>query len=76
MVFKYNIDTKEGQMVTFSEIEAAFAKVSNLNQEKFRRICILSGCDYIPSIHGIGLGRAESFIVNTNSTDFYEVCPL
>ncbi|XP_028983134.1 exonuclease 1 isoform X2 [Betta splendens] len=27
-------------------------------EEKFRYMCILSGCDYLPSIHGIGLAKA------------------
>ncbi|KYM86774.1 Exonuclease 1 [Atta colombica] len=35
--------------------------------DKFRHICILSGCDYLPSLPGIGLGKARKFI--TKSTD-------
>ncbi|XP_061767086.1 exonuclease 1 isoform X2 [Nerophis ophidion] len=27
-------------------------------EEKFRYMCILSGCDYLASLHGIGLGKA------------------
>ncbi|XP_077438278.1 exonuclease 1 [Vanacampus margaritifer] len=27
-------------------------------EEKFRHMCILSGCDYLASLHGIGLGKA------------------
>ncbi len=29
--------------------------------EKFRRMCITSGCDYLPSLHGVGLGKALKF---------------
>jgi exonuclease-1 len=29
------------------------------NQEKFRHLCILSGCDYLGSLHGVGLKKAE-----------------
>ena len=27
--------------------------------EKFRHMCILSGCDYLGSLHGVGLGKAK-----------------
>jgi len=27
--------------------------------DKFRYICILSGCDYLPSLPGIGLAKAN-----------------
>lgn len=37
--------------------------------EKFRRICILSGCDYLDSLHGIGLAKARKFMLLTDETD-------
>ncbi|XP_071569914.1 exonuclease 1 isoform X2 [Temnothorax nylanderi] len=37
------------------------------DMDKFRHICILSGCDYLPSLPGIGLGKARKFI--TRNTD-------
>ncbi|XP_032680722.1 exonuclease 1 [Odontomachus brunneus] len=38
------------------------------NMDKFRYTCILSGCDYLPSLPGIGLGKARKFIMkNTDS---------
>lgn len=37
--------------------------------EKFRRICILSGCDYLNSLHGIGLAKAKKFMMLTEETD-------
>lgn len=37
--------------------------------EKFRRICILSGCDYLDSLHGIGLAKARKFMMMTEETD-------
>ena len=33
--------------------------------EKFRRMCIISGCDYIDSLPGIGLAKACKFIMMT-----------
>ncbi|KAG1649701.1 Exonuclease 1 [Nymphon striatum] len=37
--------------------------------EKFRRMCILSGCDYLPSLPGIGLAKACKFFMMTSITD-------
>ena len=34
---------------------------SNFDFVKFRHVCITSGCDYLPSLHGIGLGKAVKF---------------
>uniref|UniRef100_H3BBZ0 Exonuclease 1 n=1 Tax=Latimeria chalumnae TaxID=7897 RepID=H3BBZ0_LATCH len=42
-------------------------------EEKFRYMCILSGCDYLPSIHGIGLGRACKLLRITNNPDIIKV---
>lgn len=40
---------------------------------KFRYMCILSGCDYLPSIPGVGLIKARQFITRTNEPDIYKV---
>lgn len=40
---------------------------------KFRYMCILSGCDYLPSISGVGLIKARQFITRTNESDIYKV---
>lgn len=37
--------------------------------DKFRHMCILSGCDYADSLQGIGLKKAEKFIALTDETD-------
>lgn len=37
--------------------------------DKFRFMCILSGCDYIDSLPGIGLVKACKFIMKTEETD-------
>ncbi len=36
-------------------------RASEFDFAKFRRMCITSGCDYLPSLHGIGLGKALKF---------------
>ena len=40
---------------------------------RFRRMCILSGCDYLPSIPGIGLGKAFKFFSQTTNDDINTV---
>ncbi|XP_014242809.1 exonuclease 1 isoform X1 [Cimex lectularius] len=37
--------------------------------DKFRHMCILSGCDYLQSLPGIGLQKALKFIKRTAETD-------
>lgn len=40
---------------------------------KFRYMCILSGCDYLPSIPGVGLAKARQFISRSSDPDIYKV---
>ncbi|KAF7254630.1 Exonuclease 1 [Varanus komodoensis] len=42
-------------------------------EEKFRYMCILSGCDYLPSIHGIGLGKACKLLKIANNPDIIKI---
>uniref|UniRef100_A0A8C5R956 Exonuclease 1 n=2 Tax=Leptobrachium leishanense TaxID=445787 RepID=A0A8C5R956_9ANUR len=42
-------------------------------EEKFRYMCILSGCDYLPSIHGIGLAKASKLLKLANNPDILTV---
>ena len=44
--------------------------------EKFRHMCILSGCDYLQNLHGIGLKRALKFILMTTNSCICEVSIL
>lgn len=43
------------------------------NFDKFRYMCILSGCDYLPSVPGVGLIKARQYITRTNDPDIYNV---
>lgn len=36
---------------------------------KFLYMCILSGCDYVDSLHGIGLAKACKFVLKTEDDD-------
>uniref|UniRef100_A0A8C1V2T8 Exonuclease 1 n=1 Tax=Cyprinus carpio TaxID=7962 RepID=A0A8C1V2T8_CYPCA len=42
-------------------------------EEKFRYMCILSGCDYLPSLYGIGLGKACKLLRMANNPDILKV---
>jgi exonuclease-1 len=48
-------------------------KESNFHIDKFRHMCILSGCDYLASLPGIGLGKAYKFISKNTDDDIYNV---
>lgn len=41
--------------------------------DRFRYMCILSGCDYLPSIPGVGLIKARQFISRSSDPDIYKV---
>lgn len=50
----------------------------NISEEKmdfvkFRRSCILSGCDYSKGLDGIGLIKANKFFNKTSQEDLYKV---
>lgn len=36
--------------------------LETFTMEKFRHMCILSGCDYLPSIKGLGLYKAHKYL--------------
>ncbi|KAM6956611.1 exonuclease 1 [Aplochiton taeniatus] len=42
-------------------------------EEKFRHMCILSGCDYLASLYGIGLGKACKLLRMANNPDILKV---
>ena len=43
--------------------------------ESFRQMCILSGCDYLSSVPGVGLGKASKLMRKFNHNP-YKVCTL
>ncbi|KAI7869434.1 PIN domain-like protein [Spinellus fusiger] len=43
--------------------------ISGWSLEKIRRMCILSGCDYLPSLPGIGIKRAHGYIKRNTTMD-------
>ena len=37
-------------------------------------MCILSGCDYLENLPGIGLGKAKKFLKTVKKSDIELVC--
>lgn len=59
-----------GQLIRRRKINDCLGPKSlNYNFEKFRRMCILSGCDYLPNLPGIGLQKARKFFGYTTDDD-------
>lgn len=42
---------------------------------KFRRMCILSGCDYLKNLHGVGLQTAKKFFLMTRQDNLRLLLP-
>ncbi|XP_027197152.2 exonuclease tos [Dermatophagoides pteronyssinus] len=57
-LYKLDRETERGRMVDISRLDRCF---KNLDWKKFQLMCILSGCDYISNIPGVGIGRARKF---------------
>ncbi|XP_001603157.2 exonuclease 1 [Nasonia vitripennis] len=46
-------------------------RLPDFHMDKFRHMCILSGCDYLASLPGIGLNKACKFIVKNTDDNIY-----
>lgn len=59
VLFKFNLDTGFGEEINLSDLGTIKKPyLLNFTQEMFRQVCILGGCDYLPSIEGIGIVTA------------------
>ncbi|EYC36416.1 hypothetical protein Y032_0898g2933 [Ancylostoma ceylanicum] len=78
IAFKWNSETGECTIYEKKELPRCFSGVmsSQFDFTKFRRICILSGCDYLQAgLPGIGLNKALSFFSKTSRTDLKTLLP-
>ncbi|KAL6733687.1 hypothetical protein Aduo_004314 [Ancylostoma duodenale] len=78
IAFKWNCETGECTIYEKKELPRCFSGVmsSQFDFTKFRRICILSGCDYLQAgLPGIGLNKALSFFSKTSRTDLKTLLP-
>ena len=44
--------------------------MQGFTQDSFRQMCILSGCDYLSSVPGVGLGKALKFMRKFNQNPY------
>ncbi|VDM77555.1 unnamed protein product [Strongylus vulgaris] len=76
IIFKWNCENGDCTIYEKKELPRCFSGVmsSQFDFTKFRRICILSGCDYLQAgLPGIGLNKALSFFSKTSRTDLKTV---
>ncbi|XP_044256754.1 exonuclease 1 [Tribolium madens] len=69
VLYKMDINGR-GQLVEADKIHISMnMKPTCFTLEKFRYMCILSGCDYVDSLPGIGIRKALKFISMTAETN-------
>ncbi|KAM7351749.1 exonuclease tos [Cochliomyia hominivorax] len=69
ILFKLDL-TGQALLVESSKLYLAMGcKPEKYTFDKFRRMCILSGCDYLDSLQGVGLKKACKFILITEEDD-------
>jgi 5'-3' exonuclease len=45
----------------------------NFDQELFTAMCVLAGCDFLPSVPGVGISRAHAFISKYQSVELVSI---
>ncbi|KAK2717105.1 hypothetical protein QYM36_007294 [Artemia franciscana] len=77
VLFKLNLEGR-GQLYDRSLLnESLGVRANSFTIERFRQMCILSGCDYLPSLPGIGLGKSMQFFSKLKpSADVYSELSL
>lgn len=55
-------DSGNGKLMALDDLGKANSSLVGFTQDSFRQTCILSGCDYLASVPGIGLGKASKFM--------------
>uniref|UniRef100_A0A1Y1LQK6 Exonuclease 1 n=1 Tax=Photinus pyralis TaxID=7054 RepID=A0A1Y1LQK6_PHOPY len=71
--FKFNLDGS-GVLVEHNKLITAMKmRPDQYTFDKFRYMCIISGCDYLDSLPGIGLKKAHKAVLLTHNPDIYKV---
>ncbi|XP_070548818.1 uncharacterized protein [Ptychodera flava] len=68
---KIDIDHGTAQLVEANRLDECF-DIENWSMAKFRHLCVLAGCDYLPSIPGIGIIRAREFVAKIKDADIFK----
>ncbi|CAH2039845.1 unnamed protein product, partial [Iphiclides podalirius] len=70
VLFKMDLDGI-GTLVDTAKLPLVMkCAIENYTFDKFRQMCIMSGCDYLSSLPGIGLAKARQFVVATQDSNF------
>ncbi|KAI8521474.1 Rad2 nuclease [Branchiostoma belcheri] len=73
VIFKLDLNGN-GMMIEKHRLSQCLKiKAQNFTFDKFRYMCILCGCDYLPSLHGIGPAKAAKLLSLTNQSDMTKV---
>lgn len=75
VIFKFDLNG-DGLLFEADKLhEAMGCKPAKYTFEKFQMMCILSGCDYLDSLKGVGLMKACKFVLMTEETDLNRCLP-
>ena len=73
IIFKLDVNGN-GTLVEMTKLNTCLGtKADQFTFEKFRYMCIMSGCDYLSSLHGIGLGKSMKFWSLVTNPDIRQV---
>ena len=67
LIFKWNRYSGSGQCIEHADLYKCVDFKMSL--KRFQIFCVLSGCDYTQSLHGIGLNLAEKFVTQVGGSD-------
>ncbi|KFK43978.1 hypothetical protein AALP_AA1G198900 [Arabis alpina] len=71
VIFKMDRYGKGEELILDNVFQAVDQKPSfqNFDQELFTAMCVLAGCDFLPSVPGVGISRAHGFISKHQSAE-------
>ncbi|XP_026486952.2 exonuclease 1 [Vanessa tameamea] len=70
VLFKMDLDGM-GTLVETAKLPLIMkCPIEHYTFDKFRQMCIMSGCDYLASLPGIGLAKARQFVTTTQDSNF------
>ncbi|CAG4950774.1 unnamed protein product [Colias eurytheme] len=70
VLFKMDLDGT-GTLVETNHLPLVMkCPIEKYTFDKFRQMCIMSGCDYLASLPGIGLAKARQFVTATQDSNF------
>ncbi|XP_010476979.1 PREDICTED: exonuclease 1-like [Camelina sativa] len=71
VIFKMDRYGKGEELILDNVFQAVDQKPSfqNFDQELFTAMCVLAGCDFLPSVPGVGISRAHAFISKYQSVE-------